>query len=201
MSAPASSPHFPIARFFRLGLLLLLLALAIASYVTGRDRTVLESDLFPFDPTKPYRLRLARGGFLNGMNTIVISANGYTRLHRIVRNGERDHASLHLSLHQLSAIASAINLHGLPQLYSEYIDDRVVDGKLWVLTIFQAGRRKDVYFSNRFTYSIWYFAIDLDDIIAWSDPDVLVWKRCLQLDASSIRPWPCGIEGESQPSL
>jgi hypothetical protein len=191
---PAAPPRLFQRPIFRLSLLLLLLALAIAGYVEGKDRTVLEPDVFPFDPSKPFRLQLARGSGYQGQNTVAVSANGYTSMHRLLGACQREHTTTKLTHNQLLAIADAISRHNLPGLNTDYIDGHIKDGTQWSLSILQAGRAKHVYFSNRFTCSIWYFAIDLDDILTWSDPKTLVWAQCDQWDHCSARPSLCDLE-------
>jgi hypothetical protein len=93
---------------------------------------------------------------------------------------QREHATAQLSKGQLREIAWIVSQHRLPDLYEAYTTDAVVDGKLWTLSVFQSGRVKRVFFYGRLTAPIWYFSLDFDEILTWSDSKNVLWKACLQ---------------------
>ena len=113
---------------------------------------------------------------MNGLETISIAEDGQTTLHRSVRSGGWEYASLRLTAKQLEAIAEAVTRRGLFRLANAY-HAPIHDGTQWVLWIRQGEREKAVYFDNSFPRAIRAFADDLDRILSPAGYDQLRWKR------------------------
>jgi hypothetical protein len=158
-----------------LGSLLAIGLIVYVSFVYGS--TVCDpSGGMDFDPGEPFRLDFGRGSGMHGLDTISIAQDGQTIIHRSVRSGGWEHASLRLTREQRQAIAEAVIRRGLFRLANAY-HAPIHDGTQWVLWIRQGEREKAVYFDNSFPRAIRAFADDLDRILSPAGYDQLRWKR------------------------